>query len=107
MTTRDNGHGGLPGRDAMVPVGTEADEQQDDAAVLADATASADEDALADAGLSQGGGPGQDHPTPDGSGAPSTRRPEQRSRLSSRLYNGEAGLDVVGRSRLIYKVTGV
>ena len=27
--------------------------------------------------------------------------------LSHRLYNGEAGLDVVGHSRLIYKVTAV
>ncbi|RBY88504.1 protein translocase subunit SecF [Blastococcus sp. TF02A-26] len=35
------------------------------------------------------------------------RRPARRASLAHRLYNGEAGLDVVGRSRLIYKVTAV
>ena len=32
---------------------------------------------------------------------------ERRVSLAHRLYNGEAGLDVVGRSRLIYKITAV
>ncbi|SFL16957.1 protein translocase subunit SecF [Geodermatophilus ruber] len=35
------------------------------------------------------------------------RRPERRASLGHRLYNGEAGLDVVGRSRLIYRITAV
>jgi preprotein translocase subunit SecF len=57
----------------------------------------AGDDVLADAGLSaesEAGG----------------RRPPRRQRqgsLAHRLYNGEAGLDVVGRSRLIYKITAV
>jgi preprotein translocase SecF subunit len=37
-------------------------------------------------------------------------RPERgpkRPSLAHRLYNGEAGLDVVGRSRLIYRITAV
>jgi len=84
---------------ADIPLGTAADEQQDADAVLADAAASANEDALADAGL------------PREVGAPaaqeSARRPERRVALSHRLYNGEAGLDVVGNSRLIYKITAV
>jgi preprotein translocase subunit SecF len=54
-----------------------------------------DEQALADAGLPQEG---------------QTASPRGRWRLSGlghRLYNGEAGLDVVGNSRLIYKITAV
>jgi preprotein translocase subunit SecF len=58
----------------------------------ADAAAGAESDAdLADAGLTaerQKGG-----------------RPTGRVSLAHRLYNGEAGLDVVGRSRLIYLIT--
>jgi preprotein translocase subunit SecF len=89
--------------DGGIPVGTEADEQQDTDAVLADAAASADEEALADAGLPQ-----EPEAAPAGAAEPaSSRRPERRVALSHRLYNGEAGLDVVGRSRLIYKVTAV
>ena len=92
-----------PAGDEEVPVGDPTDEQQDTDAVLADAAASADEEALADAGLPQ-------EVAPDGApavaGAP-VRRPERRAALTHRLYNGEAGLDVVGRSRLIYKVTAV
>jgi preprotein translocase subunit SecF len=95
MTTRD----GENGR----PVGSDADEQQDTGALLADATASADEDALADAGLPREGDTGA---APDG-GSRSARRPERRVSLSQRLYNGEAGLDVVGHSRLIYRITAV
>jgi preprotein translocase subunit SecF len=79
-----------------VPVGTEADEQQNADAVLADAAAAADEDALSDAGLPR-----------DGSGQRVVPGSERRVALTHRLYNGEAGLDVVGRSRLIYKVTAV
>ncbi|SEO95888.1 protein translocase subunit SecF [Trujillonella endophytica] len=53
------------------------------------------DDALADAGL-----PSEGDATP----APAPRR---LSGLGHRLYNGEAGLNVVGRSRLIYKITAV
>ena len=80
--------------DVDIPVGTDADEQQDSDAVLADAAASADEQALEDAGLPR-------------SGDTAVRSPERRAGLGHRLYNGEAGLDVVGRSRLIYKITAV
>ncbi|MCW2742249.1 MAG: secF [Blastococcus sp.] len=95
MTPRDTTG---PQGDEAVPVGSEADEQQDPGAVLAEAGAAADEDALVDAGLSTDG---------DASTAAPTRRPERRVALSHRLYNGEAGLDVVGRSKLIYKITAV
>ena len=78
-----------------VPVGTDVDEQQDADAVLTESADSADEDALADAGLTGEG-------TDSGS-----RRPDRRGSLAHRLYNGEAGLDVVGHSRLIYKITAV
>ncbi|SFT72752.1 protein translocase subunit secF [Geodermatophilus amargosae] len=78
-----------------VPVGTEADEARAidaDADAADDAAEAADDAALADAGLPAEGG--------------SRGRPKRAS-LAHRLYNGEAGLDVVGRSRLIYKVTAV
>ncbi|PRY50644.1 protein translocase subunit secF [Geodermatophilus tzadiensis] len=81
--------------DTEVPVGTDADEARaGDAAGSAteDAAAAADDAALAEAGLPAEGG---------------VRRPQRRASLVNRLYNGEAGLDVVGRSRLIYKVTAV
>ncbi|MFC4692590.1 protein translocase subunit SecF [Geodermatophilus arenarius] len=82
------------GQDTPVPVGTEADEARAaGAAAAADAAAAAADAALADAGLPA-----------EGSAA---RRPGRRASLAHRLYNGEAGLDVVGRSRLIYKVTAV
>ncbi|MGK5172636.1 protein translocase subunit SecF, partial [Geodermatophilus sp. CPCC 205761] len=58
---------------------------------------SVDEEDLADAGLPQEGAPP--------AAAPARRR--GLSGLGHRLYNGEAGLDVVGRSRLIYKITAV
>ncbi|MGY1804007.1 protein translocase subunit SecF [Blastococcus sp. SYSU D00922] len=54
----------------------------------------ADEQALADAGLPQEVGD-------------SSVRVRTRAGLGHRLYNGEAGLDVVGRSGLIYRVTAV
>ncbi|UOY02799.1 protein translocase subunit SecF [Blastococcus sp. PRF04-17] len=80
-----------------IPQGSDADEEQDADAVLADAAASADEEALRNAGLPREGR------------AESTTSPRGRrlAGLGARLYNGEAGLDVVGRSRLIYKITAV
>jgi preprotein translocase subunit SecF len=80
------------GVEEAVPVGTDADE----AAALdatADDGADADDESLADAGLPQEGA------------AP--RRAPKRVSLAHRLYNGEAGLDVVGRSRLIYLITAL
>src|SRR4051794_38602104 len=59
----------------------------------------AGEGALADAGLPREGGAE--------AGSTSGRRPARRSSLAHRLYNGEAGLDVVGHSRLIYRITAV
>ena len=85
--------------DGPIPVGTDADEQQDPKGVLAESSDAADEHALVDAGL-----PELDGSEPDQA---AVRRPERRVSLSHRLYNGEAGLDVVGRSRLIYKITAV
>ena len=58
-----------------------------------------DEGALADAGLPASG----EHADGAGTAFPTARK----VRLSHRLYNGEAGLDVVGRSALIYKITAV
>jgi preprotein translocase subunit SecF len=55
----------------------------------------AGDDVLADAGLTAENEAG---------GRRAPRRQRQGS-LAHRLYNGEAGLDVVGRSRLIYKIT--
>jgi preprotein translocase subunit SecF len=95
MTRPDTPAGTTPD-DEVVPVGSDADEQQDADAVLAESSASADEDALVDAGLPR-----------DGSGQRVVPGSERRVSLSHRLYNGEAGLDVVGRTRLIYKVTAV
>jgi preprotein translocase subunit SecF len=95
MSPRDTpGSAGPQDRD--IPVGRESDEQQDAAAVLADASASADEEALLDAGLPR-----------DGSDQRVVPGSDRRVSLSHRLYNGEAGLDVVGHSKLIYKVTAV
>jgi preprotein translocase SecF subunit len=84
--------------DEEIPVGTDADEARDSSAAADDAAAAADDDALADAVLPQEG-------ADDDAGA--TRRPVRRASLAHRLYNGEAGLDVVGNSRLIYKITAV
>jgi preprotein translocase subunit SecF len=88
-----------------VPVGTEADEQQDADAVLSEAAAAADEEALADAGLPRDPAA---VPEPEAESVPGlSRRPARRVALTHRLYNGEAGLDVVGRSKLIYRITAV
>ena len=93
MTRPDQGQ--TPRRQQDVPLGADVDEQQDADAVLAESSDSGDEDALADAGLTGEGADG------------GVRRPERRGSLAHRLYNGEAGLDVVGHSRLIYKITAV
>jgi preprotein translocase subunit SecF len=98
MTRPDTPAGRAPDEHEVVPVGSDADEQQDDGVVLAESSASADEDALADAGLPRDGSESGEGPV---------RGPERRVSLSHRLYNGEAGLDVVGHSRLIYKITAV
>jgi preprotein translocase subunit SecF len=69
-----------------------ADDRADE--VLADAAAAADDDALTDAGLPQ-------------AGKKVITAPHRRDSLAHRLYNGEAGLNVVGQSRRIYLITGV
>jgi preprotein translocase subunit SecF len=108
MTPRDTTGPTGPQDEDVVPVGREADEEQDAGAVLAEASASADEDALADAGLPRDGGGAEGTSTSTAtSTSASTRSPDRRVSLSHRLYNGEAGLDVVGRSKLIYKITAV
>jgi preprotein translocase SecF subunit len=81
--------------DADLPLGSDADERQDWGQVERDAAAAADDSALDHAGLPQEGGPIR------------AKRSGGLSTLGHRLYNGEAGLDVVGRSRLIYQVTAV
>src|SRR3712207_472049 len=85
MTPRDHA-------DEELPAGTDADEQQDSAEVQRDADAAADDEALVEAGLLADGG---------------ERRAGGGVSLAHRLYNGEAGLDVVGKSKLIYRVTAV
>ncbi|MGY1772295.1 protein translocase subunit SecF [Blastococcus sp. SYSU D00813] len=77
-------------RDLETGPDAEVDGPSDDAAVTPE------EEALADAGLPREG--------LDRAGAPRARR---LSGLGHRLYNGEAGLDVVGRSRLVYRITAV
>jgi preprotein translocase subunit SecF len=61
-----------------------------------DATGAAADAALADAGLPREG-------DPRAGDAGRVRRVS----LAHRLYNGEAGLDVVGKSKLIYRITAV
>ena len=85
MTPRDHA-------DEELLAGTDGDEQQDSAEVQRDAAAAADDEALVEAGLLADDG---------------ERRAGVGVSLAHRLYNGEAGLDVVGRSRLIYRVTAV
>ncbi len=92
MTGRD------PRPDAdELPVGTDADEAAATATASDDAAGAGQTSgdvALAEAGLPREGRPG-------------TGRRPHRASLAHRLYNGEAGLDVVGRSRLIYRITAV
>jgi preprotein translocase subunit SecF len=88
-------------RDVAVPVGTDADEQRDAEKAGQEAAESMDDADLAEAGLPREGAAG------DGGSGTDARRPARRASLAHRLYNGEAGLDVVGRSRLIYKITAV
>ncbi|MFQ1001157.1 protein translocase subunit SecF [Modestobacter sp. SSW1-42] len=77
-----------------VPVGTAADEVVDESEVRDEAAGdSTGDQALADAGLPAEGDSG--------------RRAPSRASLAHRLYNGEAGLDVVGKRRLWFKVTAV
>jgi preprotein translocase subunit SecF len=81
-----------------VPLGTDADETVDDGAVLTEAAGdSTGDQALADAGL----------PAEGGSAGGTARRAPARSSLAHRLYNGEAGLDVVNRRRFWFRVTAV
>ncbi len=84
-----------------LPLGTDADESVDesDADVRADAARDADDEALGEAGLpAEGESPEK---------AATVEAAPTRASLAHRLYNGEAGLDVVGRSRFWYKVTAV
>ncbi|MGY2128133.1 protein translocase subunit SecF [Blastococcus sp. SYSU DS0617] len=85
---------GVPGpEDEVVPVGSDADEARDAGDASDEAAAAMGDDTLAGAGLPPEGG---------------AERPDRpRGSLAHRLYNGEAGLDVVGKSRLIYKITAV
>ena len=84
--------------EADAPLGTDADETVDDGAVLDDAAGNSTGDqALADAGL----------PAEGASEAQAARRAPARSSLAHRLYNGEAGLDVVNKRRFWFRVTAV
>ncbi len=91
--SRDERNDRAGDEDEVVPVGTEADEERDASHAADEAAASMGDDDLADAGLPREG-------VAEPVAAP-------RASLAHRLYNGEAGLDVVGRSRLIYKITAV
>ncbi|WP_081788283.1 protein translocase subunit SecF, partial [Candidatus Blastococcus massiliensis] len=90
---RNDGPGGPGTEDEVVRVGTDADEARDAGGAAGEAAAAMGDDDLAAAGLPREGG------------GEAAARP--RASLAHRLYNGEAGLDVVGRSRLIYKITAV
>jgi preprotein translocase subunit SecF len=96
MTRPDTPAGQQPDTDEVIPVGSDADEQQDADTVLAESSAEADEEALVDAGLPR-----------SGSGQMIVPGSDRKVSLAHRLYNGEVGLDVVGHSKLIYKVTAV
>src|SRR4051812_46321770 len=85
-----------PAGDGGIPVGSDADEQQDAGRVLAESSDAVDEESLLDAGLPR-----------DGSGQMVVPGSDRKVSLAHRLYNGEAGLNVVGNSKLIYKVTAV
>ncbi|QXG75857.1 protein translocase subunit SecF [Modestobacter sp. L9-4] len=93
-TAPDTAAQDVTAEETAVPVGTEADEVVDEAEVREEAADdSTGDQALADAGLPVEGEP--------------TRRAPSRASLAHRLYNGEAGLDVIGKRRLWFKVTGV
>ncbi|HEV7726049.1 MAG TPA: protein translocase subunit SecF [Modestobacter sp.] len=79
-------------RPPATPAEEAGDESLPEATVRDDAAAPADETALAEAGL-----PAEGEPTPG----------PARTSLAHRLYNGEAGLDVVGRRKFWYRVTAV
>ena len=96
-TPRDGDPQGAPLDDADGDGRDDATES--DAEVRADAAADADDTALADAGLPAEGETEEE--------AAAVRAAPKRASLAHRLYNGEAGLDVVGRSRFWYKVTAV
>ena len=97
MTRPDTPAGTTPDADGVVPVGSDADEQQDADAVLARVVRRGGR-----------GGARRRQTARGGSGQRVVPGSERRVSLSHRLYNsGEAGLDVVGHSRLIYKVTAV
>ena len=87
--------------DLEVPVGTDADERRDASEAGHDAAAAADDAALAGAGLPREGAGA------DGVAEAAASAPRRRASLAQRLYNGEVGLDVVGNSRLIYRITAV
>jgi preprotein translocase subunit SecF len=74
------------------PATDSVDEVVVDETVRDDAAASADDGHLAEAGL-----PAEGEPAPAAA----------RTSLAHRLYNGEAGLDVVGRRKFWYRVTAV
>jgi preprotein translocase subunit SecF len=95
MTPRDRSDAA---GEADVPLGTDADETVDDRAVLHDAAGNGTGDqALADAGL----------PAEGESAAQAAHRAPARNSLAHRLYNGEAGLDVVNKRRFWFRVTAV
>src|SRR3954447_4504097 len=88
MTSRDStGSPVNPGRGR-----SDADERSDE--ILAEAAEAADDEALIDAGLPQ-------------AGKKVITAPHRKDSLAHRLYNGEAGLNVVGWSRRIYVITAV
>jgi preprotein translocase subunit SecF len=89
--SRDERNDGFGDEDEVVPVGTEADEARDASHAADEAAASMGDDDLAEAGLPR-----------EGAAEPVAA---PRASLAHRLYNGEAGLNVVGRSRLVYKIT--
>ena len=95
MTARDETDGTA---EAQVPVGTVADETVDEGAVRDEAAGdSTGDQALSDAGL----------PAEGESAERTARRAPARSSLAHRLYNGEAGLDVVNKRRFWFRVTAV
>ncbi len=92
MTPRDRSDAA----ETPMPVGTAADEQVDDVDVRTEAAGdSTGDQALADAGL------------PTEGADRDTAAPAPRASLVHRLYNGEAGLDAVGKRRFWFKVTAV